>query len=256
MKRLLMITGLAALFGGLWAYAQYTPMSAEDAVFPITLDVNEITVDAGSGIDTASAGALDVGAATATSVLIGAADITTTNLGPAVVSSNLTVGLDLTVSGGDIDSGAGAMTVGAAAATSLALGASDILTTVSGPLGYVVNFSLDSATGIVCTADSVAATGVYGNYHFNNDADAIDYILPAVVAGMNVTIGNSDLGGTNVITIDVNASDKIVLDGVLLSAGDSIDSPLEVGGAQVTLVGVDGVRWVVKDKIGTWIDGN
>jgi hypothetical protein len=254
-----------------------------------TVDANAFTVNAGAGLDNQSAGALLLGAVTATSVEIGDAGVPTDVQGKLTILGTTGVGLDtagatamfiaeatatslelgasdittdvngpltiLGTTGNGIDTaGATAMYVGEATATSLFLGASDILTTVSGPLGYGVNVSLDTAATVTCTANATASTGVYGNHHYNNDADVIKYILPAVVAGMSVTIGNTDVAASTVITIEIDGSDKIVLNGTLLDAGDTIDSPASAG-ASITLIGIDGVRWNTINRTGTWIDG-
>lgn len=56
-----------------------------------TIDGDSITVDAGAGLDTQEAGALVVGAATATSLTLGASDITTAVAGPLTAPRLTTV---------------------------------------------------------------------------------------------------------------------------------------------------------------------
>ena len=255
-----------------------------------TVDANAFTVNAGAGLDNQSAGALLLGASTATSVEIADAGVTTDIQGPVTILGTTGAGLDtagatamyiaqatatsLNLGASDIDTislgritvlagagegldttGAGALEIGAATATSVDIADAGVLTHVQGPLGYGVNVSLDTASGVTCTADAAAATGVYGNHHYNNDNDAIKYTLPPVVAGMSVTIGNTDVAASSIITIEIDASDKIVLNGLLLDAGDTIDSPAAAG-ASITLIGIDGVRWNTINRTGTWTDGD
>ena len=255
-----------------------------------TVDANAFTVNAGAGLDNQSAGALLLGASTATSVEIADAGVTTDIQGPVTILGTTGAGLDtagatamyiaqatatsLNLGASDIDTislgritvlagagegldttGAGALEIGAATAPSVDIADAGVLTHVQGPLGYGVNVSLDTASGVTCTADAAAATGVYGNHHYNNDNDAIKYTLPPVVAGMSVTIGNTDVAASSIITIEIDASDKIVLNGLLLDAGDTIDSPAAAG-ASITLIGIDGVRWNTINRTGTWTDGD
>ena len=123
-----------------------------------------------------------------------------------------------------------------------------------GAVSGEVNVSLDTTATVTLTADNNAATGCKGNHHYNNDADVIKYILPAVEAGLVVTIGNTNLGASNVITIEVDDADIIVLDGAVLDAGDTIDSP-SAAGASITLIGLDAVRWLTINRTTAWIDG-
>ena len=86
---------------------------------------------------------------------------------------------------------------------------------------------------------------------YNDDADVIDYTLPAAEAGLVVLF--YDLAG-GVITIDpVDETDTIYLDGVSVGAGDAIDSPGVVGN-YIALMAVDGTRWITIGRSGTWVD--
>jgi hypothetical protein len=154
---------------------------------------------------------------------------------------------------GDDASDEAQFTMGDDGLLDLSVGGTDIVSIGSG-LSALVNVSLDTASAVTCTADGAAATGVYGNHHYNNAAQVMTYTLPPVAAGMIVTIGNSDIGAANVTTIEIDAADKIALNGVLLDAGDTIDSP-GAAGASITLVGLDTVRWLTIRRVGTWVDG-
>ena len=154
---------------------------------------------------------------------------------------------------GDDASDEAQFTMGANGLLDLSVGGTDIVSIGSG-LSALVNVSLDTASAVTCTADGAAATGVYGNHHYNNAAQVMTYTLPPVAAGMIVTIGNTNIGAANVTTIEIDAADKIALDGVLLDAGDTIDSPGSAG-ASITLIGLDTVRWLTIRRVGTWVDG-
>ena len=154
---------------------------------------------------------------------------------------------------GDDASDEAQFTMGANGLLDLSVGGTDIVSIGSG-LSALVNVSLDTASAVTCTADGAAATGVYGNHHYNNAAQVMTYTLPPVAAGMIVTIGNTNIGAANVTTIEIDAADKIALDGVLLDAGDTIDSPGSAG-ASITLIGLDTVRWLTIRRVGTWGDG-
>ena len=86
----------------------------------------------------------------------------------------------------------------------------------------------------------------------NNDADVIDYTLPAAEAGLVVVF--YDIAG-GVITIDpVDGTDTIYLNGTSVGAGDAIDSPGNVGDF-ISLMAIDDTRWVTVGRSGVWLDG-
>ena len=94
---------------------------------------------------------------------------------------------------GDDASDEAQFTMGANGLLDLSVGGTDIVSIGSG-LSALVNVSLDTASAVTCTADGAAATGVYGNHHYNNAAQVMTYTLPPVAAGMIVTIGNTNIG--------------------------------------------------------------
>ena len=145
------------------------------------------------------------------------------------------------------------ITMGANGLLDVSVGGTDIASIGTG-LSALANANLNTANGVTLTANGIAATGVGGNYYVNDDNDAIKYTLPAVQAGMVVTFANSNVGASSLITVEIDAADKISLNGTLLDAGDTIDSPAAAG-ACITLLGVDGVRWITINRTGTWVDG-
>lgn len=81
---------------------------------------------------------------------------------------------------------------------------------------------------------------------------AVTRTLPAVSStGMAICYYST---GANVITIDANASDAIILDGVPLDDGDSIDSS-GAAGDFICLLNHAASGWVTLGRKGTWIDG-
>ena len=128
--------------------------------------------------------------------------------------------------------------IGAATATSLV---------ASGNVVGEVPITLDTDATI-----SLAVTDCRGHARFNNDADVIDYTLPAAEAGLTILI--YDIAG-GVITIDpVDGTDTIYLNGTSVGAGDAIDSPGAVGDF-IALMAIDATRWVTVGRAGTWVDG-
>lgn len=95
-------------------------------------------------------------------------------------------------------------------------------------------------------------------YIVNNDGDAdgSQVTLPPAVAGYCITVVAT---AAQVITIEVDAGDIINLGaeagtGAALDAGDTIDSPGDIGAA-VTLLAINGVDWVTISMLGVWVDG-
>jgi len=128
--------------------------------------------------------------------------------------------------------------IGAATGTSLA---------VTGNLTGCTSVTLDTDASVVLTAADCKRAA-----RINNDADAIDYTLPAAAAGLVVVF--YDIAG-GVITIDpVDGTDTIYLDGASVGAGDAIDSP-GAAGDYIALMAIDDTRWITVGRSGTWVDG-
>ena len=88
---------------------------------------------------------------------------------------------------------------------------------------------------------------------YNDDADVVDYTLPAAAKGLVVMF--YDIAG-GVITVDpVDGTDTIYLNGTSVGAGDEIDSPGEVGDF-ICLMAIDATRWITIGRSGTWVDAN
>ena len=118
---------------------------------------------------------------------------------------------------------------------------------VTGNISGLTAFSLDTDATVILTASDCK-----NNIRYNDDADVIDYTLPAAAAGLVVLF--YDIGG-GVITIDpVDGTDTIYLNGTSVGAGDAIDSPGVVGDF-VALMAIDATRWVTIGRSGVWIDG-
>jgi hypothetical protein len=85
--------------------------------------------------------------------------------------------------------------------------------------------------------------------------NAITLTLPAVsgfsALGAIITI---QVGSTHTVSVDCNASDKIVLDGVALDDGDKITSS-GTAGDQITLINDSADGWRTIGRTGTWTDG-
>lgn len=120
---------------------------------------------------------------------------------------------------------------------------------------------IDSLLGLVgqvqthtITTDSTLAAGLmYGGIFYVPEAQTIT--LPAVASGMNavfITVG------AVAVSIDLNASDKFVLDGTTLSDGDKITNTSTTGDMVViTYYSADGFYAASGSNDGDlWTDGN
>lgn len=86
----------------------------------------------------------------------------------------------------------------------------------------------------------------------NNDGDVIDYTLPPAEAGLSVWFYSRY---ANVVTVDVDDGvDVILLNGVSVGAGDSIDSAGGIGD-YIHLIAIDSTYWITLEQSGVWIDG-
>ena len=99
---------------------------------------------------------------------------------------------------------------------------------------------------------TVTLTQCRNGVRLNNDADAVHYDLPNVELGLSVMI--YDLKG-GVITIDPNLTDVILLNGVTVGAGDTIESSGTIG-ELITLIGISDTEWLAIDKPLEWVDSN
>lgn len=113
---------------------------------------------------------------------------------------------------------------------------------------FVVQILSSTDPAITLTQDQCM-----GDWHYNGDADVIDYTLPGAAAGLNCCFHAG--GNAFVVTIDpVDGTDTIFLDGATVGAGDAIDS---AGGAgdHICVKGVDATNWMTDNRLGTFVDG-
>jgi len=86
----------------------------------------------------------------------------------------------------------------------------------------------------------------------NNADSVLDVTLHPAAAGLDVWVYSRY---AQVVTIDVDDGvDVILLNGVTVGAGDSIDSPGTVGD-YIHLMAIDGTYWITLEQNGVWIDG-
>jgi hypothetical protein len=127
------------------------------------------------------------------------------------------------------------------------LDASDSITTVylvsSQTIAGRTVIVLNTAASVVLTADSCLNMVCW-----NNDADAIDYTLPAASAGLVRAFGDA-AGGA--ITIDpYDGVDYIIINGVSAGAGDEIVSDGNIGD-YIVLQALDDTRWMAIPRSGS-----
>lgn len=86
----------------------------------------------------------------------------------------------------------------------------------------------------------------------NNADSVLDVTLPPAAAGLDVWVYSRY---AQVVTIDVDDGvDVILLNGVTVGAGDSIDSPGTIGD-YIHLLAIDSTYWITLEQQGVWIDG-
>ena len=118
--------------------------------------------------------------------------------------------------------------------------------TSTGEIGGLTDITLDVTSTVTLTAGDCDNA-----IRFNNDADIIQYDLPAAAVGLVVMFYDI---GPGVISINPAAGDVIYLNGTALDAGDEIDSPGALGDF-IVLMAIDATRWVTLGQVGIWIDG-
>lgn len=81
--------------------------------------------------------------------------------------------------------------------------------------------------------------------------------LPAAAEGLNILVVLSTVG--NAFHIDVQATDKVYLDGVALDDGDKISNATPAIGDSISIVafqtGASAYDWRAQTIQGTWVDG-
>ena len=95
--------------------------------------------------------------------------------------------------------------------------------------------------------NSLSAAQCHGGIDFLAGAETTT--LPAAVEGMSIAVYSTD---ATVKTIDPNGTDHIWLDGVDNGAGNSIDSPGDIGDYIYLVARSDG-NWYSLGRCGLWI---
>jgi hypothetical protein len=210
-----------------------TATSVEIADAAVTTDIQGPVTVLG-GIDTAGAAALVLGAATATSVEIADAGVTTDVQGPLTILGTTGAGLDTAA--------ANALYIGEATATSLVLGAADIATTVPGTItapsyGRTVYAGANETNTLTATSGSVITADTTTGAVALTVPDAND-VLGATYTIILVTDGGTDLtiarGGTDTFNSTGNT---------LLTFADAEDA--------IVMTAISANRWLIEENIGT-----
>jgi hypothetical protein len=118
------------------------------------------------------------------------------------------------------------------------------------PVTTPATVSLKTAATYTIGTDD--ADEVYGSLFVNNDNDAIAFTLPSAAVGMNVDIHNG-AGVAGAITVDCDASDAFILNGVQAANGEHIVST----GAAADSISVEAISnalWLVTARVGTWAE--
>jgi len=182
-----------------------------NAVIGTTADFNSVTVDAGAGIDNQAAGALLIGAATATSVEIADTGVVTDIQGGVTIE-------------GDIDTaGAGTMTIGASTATKVEIADSGVETEVQGDLEVVGNTLTANGVGAI-----VAATGLSLVEHGNEVMHKTVFTFTDVDITVTREVGD-DSGYAAIQLYDFPAG-LIVPSGILTDLDVNVGNPPDTAG--------------------------
>jgi hypothetical protein len=114
-----------------------------------------------------------------------------------------------------------------------------------------VNVVLDATT-----SDSPSGSDLRGSMLVYSNAGVVTITLPDVdTVGLGASACFYDSDTTAIIKIEIDNGDKILLDDTLLDAGDTIDSPGDLGDF-ICLMAIDvDTTWATLGKRGTWIDG-
>jgi hypothetical protein len=105
------------------------------------------------------------------------------------------------------------------------------------------------------TTDTPTAHEMRGSWHTASNTAIVTYTLPEIsTIGVGASACFYDLDATAILTIDVDAADVIVLNGVDLDAGDTIDSP-GARGDFICLLAIDTTNWLALGSSGVWVDG-
>ena len=111
--------------------------------------------------------------------------------------------------------------------------------------GIDLQSQLHTAATVVLIADDCKNV-----IHFNDDADVIDFTLPACESGLAVGFGGTFAG---VITVDpFDGVDKIYINGADGGAGNAMASAGDAGN-YIILIALDDTRWwALPVEVNTW----
>jgi hypothetical protein len=132
------------------------------------------------------------------------------------------------------------------------------LLTENSSLDFLTSGSLRGQVDVVATTattDTPTTDEMRGSFHTASNVGVVTYTLPEIsTIGIGASACFYDLDATAILTIDVDAADVIVLNGVDLDAGDTIDSP-GARGDFICLLAIDNTNWLVLGRSGVWVDG-
>lgn len=127
---------------------------------------------------------------------------------------------------------------------------------VSGAGDFASTLDCESFTGLIplvglTTTTPAALSSTQCKGHLVTITQTATITLPACFVGACVTVYST---AANAVSVDPNASDRIVLDGTALDDGDKITSASGAGDF-ATLICDDANGWRVVGRSGTWTDG-
>lgn len=160
---------------------------------------------------------------------------------------------DETFAAGDVSGSISAgLTIGAGVVEASMI-AADVMTTNS-TLSMLTTGTVSFKTNIISAAvgGTITSTGALNMVYRHTGGSPATFNLPAPETGMAACFRAAT---AQVLTVDVaSVSDSIILDGVTLSGGNSIDSA-GAAGDYVCLLAVSSTQWETWGRSGTWVDG-
>jgi hypothetical protein len=132
----------------------------------------------------------------------------------------------------------------------------DGVVTLDPALNFATTGTITGAISVIVESsgatDVLVATETVGKMFVASYATGpMVYTLPDVSIGLSACFYDEEGDG---ITIDVNGSEIIILDGTPLTGGYTIDSP-GAAGDFVCVLGISATQWITLGRSGTWVDG-
>jgi hypothetical protein len=130
---------------------------------------------------------------------------------------------------------------------------------ISGSINFVTTGTITGNINVILdatTTDAPTGADLRGSMLVYSNAGVVTITLPDVdTVGLGASACFYDSDTTAILTIEIDDDDKILLDDALLAAGQTIDSPGDLGDF-ICVVAIDvDTTWATMGRRGLWIDG-